>query len=182
MLYSRNRQGLSLVGSLLDEPGLSRLGRLLMMFLIPIGLAACSDRGDEMTLGDAKKHKEIILPSGLEHFYKDWRFSPAIRKGDMVFVSGMVGFDADFVSVESDEETQYRAAFQALDKILKEAGASFDDVVDITTFHVPDSDRQLFAKVKNEFIREPYPAWTAVTVHSLAFDASVEVKIIAVVD
>jgi enamine deaminase RidA (YjgF/YER057c/UK114 family) len=64
--------------------------------------------------------------------------------------------------------------------VLEAAGCSFDDIVDVTTFHTdPENQFQTIMKVKNrKFSEAPYPAWTAIGVNWLAcFDF--EIKVIA---
>ena len=65
--------------------------------------------------------------------------------------------------------------------MLKAAGASFPDVVEMTTFHV-GLQRNLgkFMKVKDKYLREPYPAWTAIGITELAIPGGlVDIKVIA---
>ncbi len=55
------------------------------------------------------------------------------------------------------------------------------DVVEITTYHV-ELKRHLdtFVRVKDEYVAEPYPAWTAIGVSELITDgALVEIRAIA---
>ena len=64
--------------------------------------------------------------------------------------------------------------------MLKAAGCTFDDVVDVTTFHTdPAAQWETIAPIRLKAIGEPpYPNWTAVGVNWLAgFDF--EIKVIA---
>jgi enamine deaminase RidA (YjgF/YER057c/UK114 family) len=64
--------------------------------------------------------------------------------------------------------------------VLEAAGCSFDDIVDVTTFHTdPENQFETIIKVKNRnFPKALYPAWTAIGVNWLAgFDF--EIKVIA---
>lgn len=74
----------------------------------------------------------------------------------------------------------YMLAFENLKATLTAAGCTFDDIVDVTTFHT-DPEQQLndVMAVKQEiFAHPPYPNWTAVGVTWLAgFDF--EIKVIA---
>ncbi|TIX77537.1 MAG: RidA family protein, partial [Mesorhizobium sp.] len=77
-------------------------------------------------------------------------------------------------------EDQVRRAFANLRAVLAAAGCSFDDVVDVTTFHTnPDEQIETVLAVRAEEIgAPPYPNWTAVGVNWLAgFDF--EIKVIA---
>ncbi|AXC12991.1 hypothetical protein ACPOL_3710 [Acidisarcina polymorpha] len=71
-------------------------------------------------------------------------------------------------------------AFANLTATLLAAGCSFDDIVDVTTFHTdPENQFETITAVKNEIFKQrPYPNWTAVGVNWLAgFDF--EIKVIA---
>ncbi|MGZ2477022.1 enamine deaminase RidA (YjgF/YER057c/UK114 family) [Sinorhizobium medicae] len=83
-------------------------------------------------------------------------------------------------SPEPAFEDQVRRAFANLREVLAAAGCSFDDVVDVTTFHTnPDEQIETVLAVRAEEIgAPPYPNWTAVGVNWLAgFDF--EIKVIA---
>ena len=106
-------------------------------------------------------------------------YSPAVRAGDLLFVSGQVGSRADG-SPEPDFERQVRLAFDNLAAVLAAAGCTFDDVVDVTTFHTdPAAQFEAVMAARSEAIGDPpYPNWTAVGVNRLAgFDY--EIKVIA---
>lgn len=64
---------------------------------------------------------------------------------------------------------------------LIEAGVTLSDVVEIVTYHVGLKDHfREFVLIKDEFIKEPYPAWTAIGVSELAADGAViEIKVTA---
>jgi reactive intermediate/imine deaminase len=112
------------------------------------------------------KQKILINPKGTEAVYSSMHFSQAVRSGDTVWISGQVGID-DKWKVAEGVEAQARLAFQNLQNVIKEAGGSLDDVVELTTFHVSMADFKSFSKVKSEFFPKDYPAWTAVGVSEL---------------
>lgn len=58
----------------------------------------------------------------------------AIRSGDLLFISGQVGSHTDGTP-EPDFQKQVRLAFENLKATLTAAGCTFDDIVDVTTFH-----------------------------------------------
>ena len=75
----------------------------------------------------------------------------------------------------------YTRAFERIGVILRNAGVSWDDVVDITSFHT-DLTTQMPAivAVKNLYIKPPYPTWTAIQVSRLIPDNGItEIKIVA---
>lgn len=123
--------------------------------------------------------RDAIFPSGQQALYETNRYSAAIRSGDLLFASGQVGSREDG-SPEPVFEKQVQLAFDNLAAVLKAAGCTFDDIVDVTTFHTdPENQFGTIMTVKNEvFPRAPYPNWTAIGVNWLAgFDF--EIKVIA---
>ncbi|PSJ37246.1 RidA family protein [Allosphingosinicella deserti] len=123
--------------------------------------------------------RNVVFPPQRHALYDIHRYSPAIRSGDLLFVSGQVGSRADG-SPEPAFEEQVRLAFANLRNVLNAAGCSFDDVVDVTTFHTdPEAQIDVVLAVRSEEIGDPpYPNWTAVGVTWLAgFDF--EIKVIA---
>lgn len=78
--------------------------------------------------------RDAIFPAGRQALYDINRYSAAIRSGDLLFVSGQVGSREDG-SPEPDFASQVQLAFDNLEAVLKAAGATFDDVVDVTSFH-----------------------------------------------
>ena len=80
-------------------------------------------------------------------------------------------------------ESQARLAFKNLETVLASAGASLADVVEIMTFHTHfHRDILEFIKVKDEFLPENFPAWTAIGVAELARpEYLVEIRAVAVI-
>jgi enamine deaminase RidA (YjgF/YER057c/UK114 family) len=123
--------------------------------------------------------RDAIFPAGRQALYERNRYSAAVRSGDLLFVSGQVGSREDG-SPEPVFERQVRLAFDNLAAVLEAAGCTFDDVVDVTTFHTdPPAQFETFMAVRAGAIGDPpYPNWTAVGVNWLAgFDF--EIKAIA---
>lgn len=124
--------------------------------------------------------KDVVIPKGMEAYYNDYHFSPAVKDGDRLFCSGQIGVTEDLKCPE-DPETQFTRAFELCKTTLEAAGASFDDVVEMTTFHVGLREHlSSFMKVKDQYMNAPYSAWTAIGITELAFPgALVEIKLTA---
>jgi enamine deaminase RidA (YjgF/YER057c/UK114 family) len=123
--------------------------------------------------------RDAVFPADRHALYDVHKYSPAIRSGDLLFVSGQVGSRADGSPAPVFED-QVRLAFANLRAVLAAAGCSFDDVIDVTSFHTdPATQFETMLKVRDEEIgAPPYPTWTAVGVNWLAgFDF--EIKVIA---
>jgi enamine deaminase RidA (YjgF/YER057c/UK114 family) len=124
--------------------------------------------------------KKVIVTREFANYPRDWHFSPGLDTGDYVFFSGITGTRPD-LTIAKDPETQFRDAFGFLRANLVQADLTVRDIVDITSYHV-DLKRHLhaFTKVKDEFIAEPYPAWTAIGVSDLITDGALaEIRTIA---
>lgn len=123
--------------------------------------------------------RDAVFPAKRHALYDEHGYSAAIRSGDLLFVSGQVGSRQDG-SAETDFPSQVRLAFENLKATLAAGGCTFDDIVDVTTFHTdPEKQFETIMVVKSEvFSSRPYPNWTAIGVNWLAgFDF--EIKVIA---
>lgn len=123
--------------------------------------------------------REPVFPAHPHALFEKHGYSPAIRSGDLLFVSGQVGAREDG-SPEPDLQKQVQLAFENLGEILKAAGCGFEDVIDVTTFHI-DAEAilpHLFEAKQKAFPHKPYPCLTAVGVTWLA-GFQFEIKVIA---
>lgn len=123
--------------------------------------------------------RDVLFPARPHALYEAHGYSPAVRAGDLLFVSGQVGSRQDG-SPEPDFRKQVELAFANLEAVLAAAGAGFDDILDVTSFHTdPEHQFEAILEVKDRVFPEaPYPTWTAVGVHWLAgFDF--EIKVVA---
>jgi enamine deaminase RidA (YjgF/YER057c/UK114 family) len=95
-------------------------------------------------------------------WYRETRLSPAVQVGDLLFVAGCTGATA----AEDGPRAQMRRAYEEIEQVLHAAGASWDDVVSMTTYHVHfRRDIEAMTEIHREFVtKEPFPAWTAVGV------------------
>ncbi|HYE45915.1 MAG TPA: RidA family protein [Caulobacter sp.] len=133
----------------------------------------------------------VIIPTPRhQQSYDTYRYAPARRVGDTLYVSGVILFRGQGEGNDlAAFEAQARRAYKHLDVVLKAAGASFDDVVMVNSFHVwegpnftgtRDQQIEIMNKVRAEFTSAPHPAWTAVgTTGLLAPTGIVEIQLIA---
>jgi len=130
----------------------------------------------------ARPPQNVVVPERPEvrKFFNEWGFAEAVIDGDRVWLSGVVAGLRPGETM-GDAEVAYDRAFKMLGDVLKRSGSSFDGVVDMTTFHT-DLPAQFegFRKVKDRYIREPFPAWTAIDIDRLVPDGGlVEIKVVA---
>jgi enamine deaminase RidA (YjgF/YER057c/UK114 family) len=123
---------------------------------------------------------DVVIPKGMEQYYDQFHFAPAVKDGNRLYCSGVIGVGADG-KASPDPEMQFTQAFESLKSVLTTAGASFADVIEMTTFHVGlRANLPTFMKVKDRYMQAPYPAWTAIGITELAFPGGlVEIKVIA---
>jgi enamine deaminase RidA (YjgF/YER057c/UK114 family) len=122
----------------------------------------------------------IVIPSEMKSLYDNFHFAPAVKDGDRLYCSGVIGMGPDG-KVSKEPEAQFTQAFESLKSVLAAAGVSFADVVEMTTFHVGlQANMGTFMKVKDRFLSAPYPSWTAIGITELAVPGGlVEIKVIA---
>ncbi|MBA1279107.1 MULTISPECIES: RidA family protein [Pseudomonadaceae] len=123
--------------------------------------------------------RDVVFPPARQALYERNRYSPAIRSNGLLFVSGQVGSREDG-SPEPELEAQVRLAFENLNAILKAAGCTFDDVIDVTLFIVdPEAQFDTIWKVVPDYWGSaPHPTLTAVGVTWL-YGFQFEIKVIA---
>src|SRR3954454_6039846 len=89
-------------------------------------------------------------------------FSPAIRAGDFVFVSGQASVDETGKLVSDTFENEFRRSIDNVKRILDAAGCSLRDVVQVKSYVKNASDVPEYNKLSREYFTEPYPARTTI--------------------
>lgn len=108
-------------------------------------------------------------------------FSQAVKAGGLLICSGAIGFDMATGGVPDDLADEFRNAFTMVGTLLEQEGLGFEDIVEMTTFHI-DMPKTIgtFSKVRDEFLSKPYAAWTAIGISALALPtAHMEMRVIA---
>jgi 2-iminobutanoate/2-iminopropanoate deaminase len=91
----------------------------------------------------------------------------ATRVGDLLFISGIPGFDADGVLPDTFE-AQFGNVVINIKRVLHEAGSSFRDLVKLNVLLTRASDvATMNALYAEAFGPAPYPARTTCVVHAL---------------
>ena len=124
-------------------------------------------------------------------------FPHAKRVGNLLFLSGIgprvrgskeipgVTLDASRNIVAYDIETQCRAVFENVRFVLEDAGASWNDIVDVTVFltNMKD-DFPTYNRIYPEYFAgegKPNPTRTTVEVGALPTPIAIELKVIAAI-
>ena len=115
------------------------------------------------------------LPAAISHY------TDAVRFGNMLFISGLTSHDESGRLVgEGDAAAQTQQILLHMQKVLKEAGATFADVLKVTVYLTDISDREKINPVRKQFFGSAKPASTLIEVSKLAL-AGMKVEIEAVV-
>ena len=129
------------------------------------------------------KAYEKIDPSG--RWPDRITFSPAVRAGNLLFISGMTATDENREIVgKGDISAQTRYIFQKMEAVLAAAGATFDNVVETVDYFTTLEEYDKTADIRREFFGgPPYPAATGVQVAALIRpEALIEIKAVAVIE
>lgn len=125
--------------------------------------------------------RQIIVPDTMKLLAERAGYAPAVKVGTTLYCAGQVGRTADLVVIE-DPEQQFLAAWENLRQVLAAGGCSFEDVVEMTTYHIDMNQHMpLFRQVKDSLFPRNTCAWTCIGVSELAKPGLlVEIKCIAV--
>jgi 2-iminobutanoate/2-iminopropanoate deaminase len=90
-------------------------------------------------------------------------YSPGVRAGGFVFVSGQIPRDPATGELKGDDiESQTRSCMANVQSVLEAAGASLADVVSVIVYLANVDDWGRFNTVYKEIMAAPYPTRTAV--------------------
>lgn len=125
--------------------------------------------------------RQLIVPPSMNLLAERAGYAPAVKVGSTVYCAGQVG-RTDELEVIADPEQQFRRAWENLRTVLAAAGCTFEDVVDMTTYHVEMQHYMgLFRTVKDSVFPRGTCAWTCIGVSELARPGLlVEIKCVAV--
>src|SRR5881392_1753745 len=124
-------------------------------------------------------------------------FPHAKRVGDLLFLSGIgprvrgtkeipgVTLDSAGNVTSYDIETQCRAVFENVRLVLEDAGATWNDIVDVTVFLTNmKKDFPIYNRIYPEYFAgpdKPNPTRTTIEIISLPTPIAIELKVIAAV-
>lgn len=107
-------------------------------------------------------------------------YSPAVRAGGLVFVSGQLPVDPHTREpVGGTVQEQTRRALENLRTVLETAGSTLADVVQLRVYLLRRSDWDAMNEAYREVVGSPAPARCAVVVPEMAPGAAVELEAIA---
>ena len=132
------------------------------------------------TAAAARAPEQVVMPTAPANraLFEKWGLAEAVIDGDRIYLSGVV---AGLRGTETDPSAGFDRAFKTIADILDRSGATWDDVVDMTTYHTDlPSQMEAFIAVKHNYVRGPFPAWTAIDIDRLVPERGlVEIKVVA---
>lgn len=109
-------------------------------------------------------------------------FAPAVRVGNVLYLSGQVGTDSTNRLVAGGIQAEGRQALNNVKATLEKYGSSLDRVVKCTVFLADIKDYDAFNEIYLSYFRARRPARSAMAASGLALNARVEIECIGVVD
>ena len=106
-------------------------------------------------------------------------FSESARVGDLLFLAGQIGEDADGKLVQGGIKAEAEQAMSNIEAALARRGLAMEHVVKCTVFLAEIAEWTTFNEVYTTHFSHPYPARSALGASGLAADARVEVECIA---
>ncbi|MEM9779580.1 MAG: RidA family protein [Pseudomonadota bacterium] len=124
--------------------------------------------------------QRALFPPGSHAAASQIKVSPGVISNGHVFLTGVTGSLPDG-TMPLDLEAQIRNAFEKIGAVLAEADLTHAAIVEMTSYHVGLSEHfDLFNTIRSDYVRDPFPAWTAVEVAGLRRPgAVVEIRVIA---
>jgi reactive intermediate/imine deaminase len=107
-------------------------------------------------------------------------FSPAVRVGNLLFLSGQIGTDNSNKLVAGGLQAEARQALNNIKRVLEQNGSSLDRVVKCTVFLADMREWQDFNDIYVTYFRVRKPARSAMGATGLALGARVEIECIGV--
>jgi 2-iminobutanoate/2-iminopropanoate deaminase len=107
--------------------------------------------------------------------------TPAMRAGDVLYISGQVGIDPDAATIVGPGfEEQAHQALKNVRSLVENAGFKMSDVIKITVFLTrPDHFPQLNA-IYAQYFAEPYPTRSTVAVALQPKSLLIEIEGVAI--
>jgi len=124
--------------------------------------------------------RKVVSPGGKK---SSAPLSPGIQVGDFLFCSGQVGVDRETGTVPEDIKEQTRNCFKNLEKVVRAAGATMNDVVKVNVYLTNMDDFSDMNEAYAEVFPEDPPARTTVGIKGLVREEfKIEIELVALID
>jgi enamine deaminase RidA (YjgF/YER057c/UK114 family) len=123
----------------------------------------------------------FVTPGYGERQLREFHYSQAVRVGDRVETSGQGGWDDDFQFPDSIHD-EIEQAFRNVERTLTAAGAGWQHVIHVNSYHVGISEdtNRIMVELLRRYMPDHAPIWTCLGVAALAApNMRVEVRVAA---
>lgn len=131
-----------------------------------------------------EKPEFIVTPGFGETFREHLHFSTAVKIGNRVETSGQGGWNDDLQIPEAIEE-EIAAAFRNIELVLAAAGATWEHVIHVNTYHVggfPPVVNETIVKLYRQYMPSHAPIWTQLGVEALGLPTMrFEIRVTAII-
>ncbi|MFN5560693.1 MAG: RidA family protein [Opitutaceae bacterium] len=90
-------------------------------------------------------------------------FSPAVRVGDLIFVSGQASVDASGKIIPDTFEGEFRRSVENLRKVLETAGSDLKHVIQTRNYVRDAANVVRYNELYREYFSAPFPTRTTIT-------------------
>ncbi|MEM6457320.1 MAG: Rid family detoxifying hydrolase [Acidobacteriota bacterium] len=151
---------------------------LATLLMLPLLSGCLSVRAKTVEVREAKPTRTAFTVDGAAAPIAP--YSPGIRAGQLVFLSGQIGIDpATRRLAEGGIEAETRQTLANIKALLEAAGLTFDDVVQAQVFLADLEDYAVVNRIYGAVFSGPPPARAAVQVARLPLDARIEIMVTA---
>jgi len=109
-------------------------------------------------------------------------YSQAVKAGNTIWLSGQIGLDPRTMQLVEGIDSQIHQVFLNLRAVAAAAGASLDDAVKLTVYLTDMGNFSRVNEIMAGYVRQPYPARSAVAAAGLPRDALVEIEAVLTVE
>ena len=103
-------------------------------------------------------HRTLTNPPGVHPPVGRYKHLARVRASEFLFLAGQVGLDKHGTIVgPGDTGSQTKQAYKNIATILENAGASLNDIVQITTYIVGQENLQSYLDARTELFAEVFP-------------------------
>ena len=127
----------------------------------------------------------FVTPGYGERLRDALHYSQAVRIGDRVEISGQGGWNDD-LEIPSSLEQEIEQAFANVQRTLETAGASWEHVVHVNSYHVggfPPEVNKTMTRLFRHYMPDRAPIWTQLGVEALGLPTMrIEIRVTAIVE
>jgi 2-iminobutanoate/2-iminopropanoate deaminase len=108
-------------------------------------------------------HPHVSYPLAPDTPVSHLPFSPVVKVGDLILVSGQASVDATGKIVTDTFEGEFRRSIENMRKVLETAGSDLAHVVQTRNYVRDPADVPRYNELYREYFSAPFPARTTIT-------------------